>query len=52
MRLMAPLAPKQRVNGKEVRVPNKLGWFALQGIEALYDRAGVGTVVFAVARVP
>lgn len=51
-RLLAPLAPKERMNGEEARIPSKLGWAALQGIEALYDRAGVGTVVFAVARVP
>ncbi len=51
-RLMAPLAPKHGSNGDQARVPAKAGWMALRAIESLYDRAGKGTVVLAVARVP
>ncbi len=51
-RLVAPLAPKRRVNGAEERVPSRAGWAVLHAIEALYDRAGVGSVVLAVSRVP
>lgn len=51
-RLMVPLAPKRRANGGRARVPGKAGWMALRAIESLYDRAGVGSVVFAVSRVP
>lgn len=51
-RLMAPLAPKRRMNGDQARVPGMAGWTALRAIESLHDRAGVGTVVFAVGRVP
>jgi len=51
-RLMAPLAPERGANGDTARVPNSAGWAVLHALEALYDRAGVGTVVFSVSRVP
>lgn len=34
------------------RVPTRAGWVLLGAVEALYDRFGVGMVVFGVARVP
>ena len=40
------------LDGKPVRVPTRLGWAALHGVEWVYDRAGVGAVVFCVGRVP
>ena len=51
-RLLAPLAPKRRRNGGDARVPSRAGWALLRAVDTLYDRAGVGTVVFAAARVP
>lgn len=51
-RVMAPLAPRRRVNGDRARVPGKAGWMALRAIELVYDRAGVGTVVLALSGVP
>jgi SAM-dependent methyltransferase len=51
-RAIAPLAPKQEWNGARERVPSQAGWAVLRAIDALYDRKGVGTVVFTVSRAP
>ena len=47
-RLLEPLASKPNGGGP---VPNRAGWAILRTLEALYDRAGVGTVVFSISRV-
>ena len=51
-RLMEPLSPVRAVNGRTERYPNRAGRAVLQATEAIYDRAGVGAVVFCVGRVP
>jgi SAM-dependent methyltransferase len=50
-RLLEQLSPVRTVGGRQARYPGRLGWAVLRGTEALYDRAGVGTVVFCVGRV-
>lgn len=50
-RLLEPLSPARTVDGKHARYPGRLGWAVLRATEAVYDRAGVGTVVFCVGRV-
>jgi 2-polyprenyl-3-methyl-5-hydroxy-6-metoxy-1,4-benzoquinol methylase len=37
-------------DGRPGRYPTRLGWAILRATEAMYDRAGVGSVVFCVAR--
>lgn len=49
-RLLAPLAAERVHSGHRRRYPGRVGWAALRGMEALYDRAGIGTVVFSVSR--
>jgi 2-polyprenyl-3-methyl-5-hydroxy-6-metoxy-1,4-benzoquinol methylase len=52
-RLFQPLTtPRQIAGDQEGRYPNKLGWTLLRVVEAVYDRAGAGAVVFCVGRVP
>ena len=46
--LIEPLSREQ--NGE--RYPTRAGWAVLQAMDAVYDRAGVGAVVFCVGRVP
>lgn len=47
-RMLEPLSPKR--DGSHT--PGALAWAILRATEAIYDRAGVGTVVFCVASVP
>lgn len=51
-RLVEPLSRVRTVEGYTGRFPTRAGWAALRATEAIYDRAGVGAVVFCVARVP
>ncbi len=51
-RLVEPLSPRRRVDGGQARYPSRLGWAVLRTAEAIHDRAGVGSVVFCVGRVP
>jgi 2-polyprenyl-3-methyl-5-hydroxy-6-metoxy-1,4-benzoquinol methylase len=50
-RLLEPLSPVRTVGGRQARYPGRLGWAVLRATEAIYDRAGVGTVVLCVGRV-
>jgi SAM-dependent methyltransferase len=50
-RLLEPLSPVRGENGHRVRYPSRAGWAVLQATEAVYDRAGVGAVVFCVGAV-
>jgi len=50
-RLVEPLSPVRQVDGKSGRYPAPAAWAILHGVESLYDRAGVGSVVFCVGRV-
>jgi SAM-dependent methyltransferase len=50
-RLIEPLSPRRRADDREARYPSPLGWTVLRGVEAIQDRAGVGSVVFCVGRV-
>jgi hypothetical protein len=50
-RLVQPLSRVRSVNGAEARFPTRAGWAMLRATEAVYDRAGVGTVVFCVGTV-
>lgn len=50
-RLLQRLSPERAVQGRPVRHPGRIGWAVLRATERLHDRAGVGGVVFAVARV-
>jgi SAM-dependent methyltransferase len=49
-RLVEPLSPVRVVNGLEARYPTRAGWAVLHAMEAIYDRAGVGAVVFCIGR--
>ena len=51
-RIIEPLSSPTQVNGETVRYPSRAGWALLRAVEAVYDRAGVGAVVFCVGRVP
>jgi hypothetical protein len=51
-RIIEPLSTEKRVDGETVRYPSRAGWALLRAVEAVYDRAGVGAVVFCVGRVP
>jgi SAM-dependent methyltransferase len=51
-RLLEPLSRVREVDGQEARYPTRVGWALLHAAEALYDRAGVGAVVFCVGAVP
>jgi 2-polyprenyl-3-methyl-5-hydroxy-6-metoxy-1,4-benzoquinol methylase len=51
-RLVEPLSRVRTVEGYTGRFPTRAGWAVLRATEAIYDRAGVGAVVFCVARVP
>jgi SAM-dependent methyltransferase len=50
-RLVEPLSSVQERDGSRARYPNRAGWAVLRATEALYDRAGVGSVVFCVGAV-
>jgi 2-polyprenyl-3-methyl-5-hydroxy-6-metoxy-1,4-benzoquinol methylase len=50
-RLVTPLSQVEAVNGSSARFPTRAGWAALRATEAVYDRAGVGAVVFCVGAV-
>lgn len=50
-RLVEPLSRPEVLDGETARHPTRAGWAALRLIEAIYDRAGVGTVVVCVGRV-
>jgi 2-polyprenyl-3-methyl-5-hydroxy-6-metoxy-1,4-benzoquinol methylase len=47
-RLLEPLSRVQAIDGAEASFPTRAGWTVLRATEAVYDRAGVGTVVFCV----
>jgi 2-polyprenyl-3-methyl-5-hydroxy-6-metoxy-1,4-benzoquinol methylase len=48
-RLLEPFTVERVVNGDSERTPTRVGWALLRATEAIYDRAGVGAVVFCVA---
>jgi SAM-dependent methyltransferase len=48
-RLVEPLSRVRAVDGETARYPTRLGWAVLHATEAVYDKAGVGAVVFCVA---
>jgi SAM-dependent methyltransferase len=50
-RLVQPLSRVRSVDGAQARFPTRAGWAVLRATEAVYDRAGVGTVVFCVGTV-
>lgn len=50
-RLVQPLSRVRVVDGAQARFPTRTGWAVLRATEAVYDRAGVGTVVFCVGTV-
>jgi SAM-dependent methyltransferase len=50
-RLVEPLCRVETVDGETARYPTAAGWAVLHAMETIYDRAGVGTVVFCVGRV-
>jgi hypothetical protein len=50
-RLLEPLSVVRTVDGQRGLYPTRLGWAVLRATEAVYDRAGVGSVVFCVGRV-
>lgn len=50
-KLLEPFSPVRTVDGTTARYPGRIGWALLRATEALYDRAGVGAVVFCVGRV-
>ena len=47
-RLVEPLSRVCTVDGAQARFPTRAGWAVLRATEAVYDRAGVGAVVFCV----
>jgi 2-polyprenyl-3-methyl-5-hydroxy-6-metoxy-1,4-benzoquinol methylase len=47
-RLVEPLSEVRSVDGAQARFPTRAGWALLHATEAVYDRAGVGAVVFGV----
>jgi SAM-dependent methyltransferase len=50
-RALEPLSRRRRINGDTTLIPTRAGWAVLHATEAVYDRAGVGTVVFCVGTV-
>jgi 2-polyprenyl-3-methyl-5-hydroxy-6-metoxy-1,4-benzoquinol methylase len=50
-KLIEPLSVMRTVDGQQARYPTRLGWAVLRATEAIYDRAGVGSVVFCVGQV-
>lgn len=50
-RALEPLSRVRSVDGAQARFPTRAGWTVLRATEAVYDRAGVGTVVFCVGTV-
>jgi SAM-dependent methyltransferase len=51
-RVVEPLSTFRSVDGRRERYPTRLGWAVLRATEAIYDKAGVGAVVFCVASAP
>ncbi len=52
-RMVEPLSRIQARDGREpARYPTRAGWAVLHATEAVYNRAGVGSVVFCVAATP
>lgn len=51
-RLVEPFSSIRAINGQSARYPTGIGWRLLHATEAIYDRAGVGAVVFCVGAVP
>lgn len=49
-RLMERLSPTNDAVAPGVRYPNRAGWAVLRTMEAIHDRAGVGSVVLCVAK--
>lgn len=50
-RLLEPLSRLETVDGDSARYPTRAGWAVLRATEAIYDKAGVGAVVFCVGTV-
>jgi len=50
-RLIEPLSRMRTVDGAQARFPTRVGWAVLGATDAVYDRAGVGAVVFCVGSV-
>jgi SAM-dependent methyltransferase len=50
-RVLESFSPVRELDGRRARYPNRAGWALLRATEAVYDRAGVGAVVFCVGRV-
>lgn len=50
-RVVQPFTTSTPINGETVRYPTRAGWRLLRATEAIYDRAGVGAVVFCVGAV-
>jgi SAM-dependent methyltransferase len=51
-RLVAPLCRSGERHGRPALFPTRAGWLVLRAMEAAHDRAGAGSVVFAVSGVP
>jgi 2-polyprenyl-3-methyl-5-hydroxy-6-metoxy-1,4-benzoquinol methylase len=51
-RLVERLSTVRSVDGRTARYPTRLGWSVLRATEAIYDKAGVGAVVFCVGAAP
>jgi SAM-dependent methyltransferase len=49
-RLIEPFSRPAMADGRQVRYPTRTGWALLRLTEAIYDRAGVGSVVLCVGR--
>jgi SAM-dependent methyltransferase len=49
-KLVRPLSRAATIDGEVVRYPTLAGWAALRLMEAVHDRAGVGTVVLCIGR--
>jgi len=50
-RVIEQFSEVRAVNGVTARYPTRVGWALLRATEAVYDRAGVGAVVFCVGAV-
>jgi SAM-dependent methyltransferase len=51
-RLIETLSPTNDAEAPDVRYPSRAGWAVLRAMEAIHDRAGVGSVVLCVAKAP
>jgi 2-polyprenyl-3-methyl-5-hydroxy-6-metoxy-1,4-benzoquinol methylase len=50
-RLVEPFTKAASLNGQPALIPTRIGWALLRAVEAAYDQAGRGAVVFCVAAV-